>query len=241
MSESSKVSRRDERRRARVRASYQESFGDPLNKYTIPPEIRKMSEEIDNECANLQDRIRKVSDSSNEEVGDDPNKSAFYVDQRSELVNDIAEHLTKARKVILEAQAKLSQGSQSKDLKRALSELDYCDHLVLKERRALAADRVRILHRIQGRPNYVKLGEAYLMAVTECLPEPKNAEFKKRYARSSADQTSFRHRLIKAYCAEGSRIVEDLCNPKDPDVVGWCPILEKKFDLQDEFMMVAAI
>jgi hypothetical protein len=216
-------------KRSKMRQSLDSAFGDPLQDFKIPVAIRKISKTIDNESAELEGRIRKISDSSDEPIGDEPDKTSLYINQRQELVEDLEAHLNEARKIVREARTELSSGHQKNKLKRALTELDQTDSILLKERAALAADRIRVKYGVLGQPSHVKIGEAYMMAITENLPEPADSSYKKKHGRSGADQTSFRNRLIKAYNTEGSKILE---TPPEFQITNkiWCPVSGKEFE-----------
>jgi hypothetical protein len=203
------------------------AFGDPLQDFKTPVAVRKISETIDNESAKLEGRIRKISDSSDEPIGDDPDKTSLYINQRQELVEDLGVHIKEARKIVREARTELSSGHQRNELKKALTELDKTDSILLKERTALAADRIRVKYGVLGRPSHVKIGQAYMMAITENFPEPAESSYKKKHGRSGTDQTSFRNRVIKAYNTEGSKILE---TPSLFTNKIWCPVSGKEFE-----------
>ncbi|KAF2183511.1 hypothetical protein K469DRAFT_710703 [Zopfia rhizophila CBS 207.26] len=228
MAESTKDADKRASNRSKMRQSLDSSFGDPLQDFKTPAAVRKISKTIDNESAKLEGRIRKISDSSDEPIGDEPDKTSLYIDQRQELVEDIEAHLKEARNIIREARTELSSGPQKNELKRALAELDETDNILLKERTALAADRIRIRYGVLSQPSNVKIGDAYMMAITENLPEPAESLYKKKHGRSGADQTSFRNRLIKAYNTKGSEILET--PPEFQTNKIWCPVSGKEFE-----------
>ena len=215
-------------KRSKMRQSLGSAFGDPLQDFKTPAAIRKISKTIDNESAELEGRIRKISDSSDEPIGDEPDKTSLYINERQGLVEDLEAHLNEARKIVREARTEFSSGHQRNELKRALTELDQTDSILLKERAALAADPIRVKYGVLGQLSHVKIGEAYMMAITENLPEPAES-YKKKHRRPGADQTSFRNRLIKAYNTEGSKILE--MPPLFQTSKIWCPVFGKEFDL----------
>jgi hypothetical protein len=90
-----------------------------------------------------------------------------YISQREELVEDIETHRKEARRIAREAYTTLSPGPERDELEKALSELDAIDGIILKERAALTADRIRIKYGVLGRPSNVKIGEAYMNALYE--------------------------------------------------------------------------
>lgn len=204
--------------------SLNSSFGDPLQDFKTPAVVRKISESINNESAKLEGRIRKILYWSDEPIGDEPDETNLYIDQRQELVEDIEVHLQEARKVIREALIELPSGTQKIELKRALTELNETDSILLKERTALAADRIRVKYGVLSQPSYVKIGEAYIIAIAENPLEPAGLSYKKKHGRSGADQTSFRNRLIKAYNTKGSEILE---TPPEFQKI-WCPVSGRK-------------
>lgn len=55
-----------------------------------------------------------------------------------------------------------------------------------------------------GQPGEVKVGEAYLMAISNNMPESKRAVYKKPQGRDQNDQYAFKNRLIKAYCTDSA-------------------------------------
>lgn len=215
-------------KRSKMRQSLDSSFGDPLQDFKTPAAVRKISKTIDNESAKLEGRIRKISDSSDEPIGDESDKTTLYMDQRQELVEDLEAHLKKARKIIREARIGLSSGPQKNELKRALTELGEADSTLQKERSALAANRMRITYGVLSQPSHVKIGEAYMMAITENLLEPAESSYKKKHGRSGADQTSFRNRLIKAYNTKGYEILET--PPEFQTNKIWCPVSGNEFE-----------
>ena len=207
-----------------MRQSLGSAFGDPLRDFKTPVAIRKISKTIDNESAELEGRIRKISDSSDEPIGHEPDKTSLYINQRQELVEDLEAHLNEARNIVREARTELSSGHQRNELQRALTELGQTDSILLEERAALAADRIRVKYGVLGQLSHVKIGEAYMVAITENLPS-----YKRKHGRSGADQTSFRNRLIKAYNTEGSKILE---TPHEFQIMNkiWCPVSGKEFE-----------
>jgi hypothetical protein len=229
MAESTKDVDKRASKRSKMRQSLGSAFGDPLQDFKTPVAARQISKTIDDESAELEGRIRKISDSSDEPIGDEPEKTSLYISQRQKLVEDLEAHLKEARKIVHEAHIELFPGPQRNELKRTLSELNKTDNILLKERTALAADRIRVKYSVLRHPSHVKIGEAYIIAITENLPEPAESSYKKKHGRSKADQTSFRNRLIKAYNTEGSKILKT-----SPDFQTiWCPISGKEFDGSD--------
>lgn len=229
MDDSSKDVDRSASKRSKMRESLGSAFGDPLQSFKTPTAVRQRSQTLDNESAELEGRIRKISSSSDEPIGEDPERTSLYMDQRQNLLEALEVHLKKSREIIREAH-QLSSNYQKRELKRALKELDETDSILLKERAALAADRIRVKYGVQGQLSSVKIGEAYMMAITQNLPAPADASYKRQPKRSSADQSSFRNRLIKAYDPNGSKFLET------PNIFQtenlWCPVSGNAFDLR---------
>jgi hypothetical protein len=227
MAESTQEVEKRTAKRSKMRQRLDSAFGDPLQDFKTPVAVRQISNNIENECAELEGRIRKISDSSNEPIGDEPDRTSLYIDQRQELVEDIEAHLKEARKMVRQAREH-SSNSQRNELKMALMELDETDKHLLKERAALASDRIRVQYGMLGQLSHVKIGEAYMMAITENAPEPAEASYKRQHKRSGADQTSFRNRLMKAYHPEGSKVIEK--RPEFQTSKIWCPVSGKEFE-----------
>jgi hypothetical protein len=214
-------------KRSKMRQSSDSSFSDPLQDFQTPTAVRRISKLIDDESAELEGRLRKISRSSDEPIGNESDKVHQYLDQRQELVEDLQVHLQKVRKIIREASTESSSGLLKKELKRAFTEIVEVDRTLQKERSAIAADQTRVKYRVLSQASNVKLGEAYMMAITENLPEPADSAYKKQHGRSKADQTSFRNRLIKAYDTKGDEILET--PPEFQTYKIWCPTSGAEF------------
>ncbi|KAJ9501695.1 hypothetical protein H2202_002657 [Exophiala xenobiotica] len=225
MDESTKDELRRNSKHSKMRESLQSAFGDPLEDFKIPIAVRHISSAMESQSAELEDRIRKISASSDEQIGDEPSRTIRYIDQRETLVEDLDVHLKEGRRMVRETMDQASR-PERKELKRTLTELDQSDSIVLKERAALAANRVRVEYSMQGQASSVKIGEAYRIAITDTLPEPADASYNKQQKRSPSDQSSFRNRLIKTYCSEGSRYLE---TPEFSSTKIWCPISGREF------------
>ncbi|KAK5435452.1 hypothetical protein LTR34_002956 [Exophiala xenobiotica] len=208
MDESTKDELRRNSKHSKMRESLQSAFGDPLEDFKIPIAVRHISSAMESQSAELEDRIRKISASSDEQIGDEPSRTIRYIDQREALVEDLDVHLKEGRRMVRETMDQASR-PERKELKRTLTELDQSDSIVLKERAALAANRVRVEY-----------------TITDTLPEPADASYNKQQKRSPSDQSSFRNRLIKTYCSEGSRYLE---TPEFSSTKIWCPISGREF------------
>ena len=203
-------------KRPKMRQSLDSSFSDPLRDFHTPTAVRKISKSIDDESVELEGRLRKIFSSSDEPIGKTSDKVHQYLDQRQELVEHLQVHLQKVRKIIREASTELSSGLSEKELKRAFTEIVEVGRTVQKERSAIAADQTRVKYLVLSQASHVKLGEAYITAITENLPEAAVSAYKKQHGRSKADQISFRNRLIKAYNKKGDKILET--PPEYPNV-----------------------
>ncbi|KAJ9502602.1 hypothetical protein H2202_001723 [Exophiala xenobiotica] len=68
-------------KQSKMRKSLHSGFGDPLEDFKILIAVRQISSATDSEFAALEDRIRKISHSSDEQIGDEPARTARYIDQ----------------------------------------------------------------------------------------------------------------------------------------------------------------
>jgi hypothetical protein len=64
---------------------------------------------MESQSADLEDRIRKISDSSDEQIGDEPTRTTRYIDQRQALVEDLDAHFKEARRIVREISEKASR------------------------------------------------------------------------------------------------------------------------------------
>ena len=216
-----------------MRKNLGSDFRDTLQDFKIPVAIRETNKTIDNEFAELETRIRRIFDSSDEPIGDETDKTSLYINERQELIEDIEAHCNKARRVVREARTGLRAGSRQNELKRALAELDQADIILLKERAALATNKSRVKFGVLGQARHVKIGESYMMAITVNLPEPTGLSYRKKHGRLVADLSSFRNRLIQTYNTEGSRVLEKILEtPPEFQITNklWCPVFGKDFE-----------
>lgn len=198
------------------------AFGDSLLRFSIPDVVRKHSAEIDDTAQNLQERIRSVSAASQETVEYNNEKQAQdYVKARQNCADDAVTCLKKCKNLVegLRKQGVIERSAA----KRAHKELEDSDMELLKERAALAANRVKLQYGILSHPTHSRLGEAYLAAIVENLPEPAGARVRKLGSRSGTDQSNFRQRVLNMY------------NPSDwnmdpPNALGWCPVVKEWVD-----------
>lgn len=209
-----------------------EDFEDTLSHLSVgitPTVIQKISESVENDTAELEGRIRGLSKLSKETTGNDHHPLSSYIEQRAILMDDIQRHLQHVRRVTLRARpsaAEEDEDSKTEDLRRTLEKLGASEDLVLRERAALASSRVRIEYGMRGQLDHTKLGEGYIIALTENFSAPLGSSYP-RWKTSGIDQSSFRNRLIKAYQLESSQLLES------PGVVGiektlWCPISRRE-------------
>lgn len=218
---SSKVESSRETKRRKQRETLNASFGDPLLKVSLPDIVRKHSAEVDKGAIEFEERVRSLSAKSNEvvEAGNEE-QAREYVTSRKKLANDGAFWLKKSKNIVetLRRENILDRPTA----KRAHKELDECDKALLQERAALAANRVKVQYGILSHTSHARIGEAYLAAIVESLPEPAGAQIKKQGARDRSDQTSFRNRVLAAYNPPGT--------DSDPDnVESWCPVSKRLF------------
>lgn len=195
------------------------AFDDSLLRFSIPDVVRKHSAEFNSAAQDLQERIRTVSVTSQERIEFNNDKQAKnYVETRQSCADDAAVCLKKSKNAV---KVLREQGVLERSVaKRAHKELDESDKKLLRERASLAANRVKLQYGILSHPTHSRIGEAYLAAIVESLPEPPGVEFIKYGTRSGTDHTSFRQRLMNSY------------NPQDwnkdpPNAVGWCPVTKE--------------
>lgn len=205
-----------EAKRRKQRESLSVSFADPLMKIVLPDVVRKHSAEVHKGAIEFEESVRSLSAKSNEivEAGNEE-QAREYVNSRKKLANDGAFWLKKSKNVVKELRKEniLDQSTA----KRRHKELDECDKALLQERAALAANRVKVQYGILSHTSHARIGEAYLAAIVESLPEPAGAHIKKQGATDNFDQTSFRKRTLAAYNPSGT--------DRDPDNVrSWCPV-----------------
>ena len=220
-----------EEKKAKQQMQLNAAFGDSLLRFSIPDVVRKHSAEINGAAQDLQERIRTVSATSQERIELNNDKQAKnYVETRQSCADDAAVCLKKSKNAVKELR---EQGVLERSVaKRAHKELDDSDKELLKERAALAANRVKLQYGILAHPTHSRIGEAYLAAIVESLPEPAGARVLKHGPRSGTDQSSFRQKLMDNY------------NPpdwnKDPlEAVGWCPVTKEW--INPEFLTAALI
>lgn len=179
---------------------------DPLEKFVVSPEpaLRQISEELANDGESLVKRIRQVSTSSQELIESfSPEAAQKYVTEREPLTEDLADHLKACRTKLREARE--TGTVDTKTAKRMLSGIEDLDATLLNERAALARNRIKLEYGILSHPTHARIGEAYLAAVVQNLPEPAGARIKRQGARDGNDQQQFKILVREAYTpAKGS-------------------------------------
>lgn len=201
------------------------AFKDPLINFTASTnkELRHFSQELADDAEKLKARIRKTSASSDEEIATfQPKLAKRFVDEREPITEDLATHLKACRTKIREAQ---HQGVLPlPNAKRLLSGIEDLDAALLKERAALAKNRMKVEYGILSHPTHSWLGEAYLAALVESLPEPSGARVKKQGKRDKHEHELFKKLVRKAY---SPRKGDQGYDAPDTDLhLLWCPVTQ---------------
>lgn len=215
---------RDEKRK-KQRAALGAAFKDPLTSFTVSTnkDLRHFSQELADDAEKLKTRIRKTSASSDKEIANfEPGLARRFVDEREPITEDLATHLKACRTKIREAQ---SQGVLPlPNAKRLLSGIEDLDAALLKERAALAKNRMKVEYGILSHPTHSRLGEAYLAALVESLPEPSGARVKKQGKRDKHEHELFKKLVRKAYSPQKGDPGYDA---PDTDLhLLWCPVTQ---------------
>lgn len=185
-------SAREEKKR-KQRDSLRLAFADPLEFFSLSPEpaLRSVSQELTDKGELLKGRVRSISASSDEIIQKfDPTHAQKYVAEREPLAEEVAAHIKICRNKVREAQEKKLVDRST--AKRLLSGMEEFDAALLKERAALARNRVKLEFGILSHPTHARIGEAYLAAIVESLPEPAGARLKKQGSRDKYDQEWFK-------------------------------------------------
>lgn len=215
---------RDEKRK-KQREALGAAFKDPLISFTVAPnkELRDFSEELADDAEKLKTRIRKTSASSDKEIADfQPELAKRFVDERKPITEDLATHLKACRTKIREAQ---SQGVLPlPNAKKLLSGIEDLDAALLKERAALAKNRMKVEYGILSHPTHSRLGEAYLAALVELLPELSGERVKKQGKGDKYEQELFKKLVRKAYSPQRG---DQGYDAPDTDLhLIWCPVTQ---------------
>lgn len=215
---------RDQKRK-KQREALGAEFKDPLTCFTASTnkELRHFSQELADDAEKLKARIRKTSASSDEEIANfQPELAKRFVDEREPITEDLATHLKACRTKIREAQ---SQGVLPlPNAKRLLSGIEDLDAALLKERAALAKNRMKVEYGILSHPTHSRLGEAYLAALVESLPEPSGARVKKQGKRDKHEHELFKKLVRRAYSPQKGGQGYD--SPDTVLHVLWCPVTQ---------------
>ena len=201
------------------------SFKDPLTSFTASTnhELCHFSQELADDAEKLKARIRKMSASSDKKIANfQPGLAKTFVDEREPITEDLATHLKACRTKIREAQ---SQGVlPQQNAKRLLSGLEDLDAALLKERAALAKNRMKVEYGILSHPTHSKLGEAYLAALAKSLPEPLGTRVKKQGKRDNYEHEIFQKLVRKAYSPQKG---DQGYDAPDTDLhLVWCPVTQ---------------
>lgn len=204
---------RDEKRRHQ-RESLSAVFRDPLERFSTSSNenLRTVSRELADQEDILKERIRTVSGTSQEELGSfSPPKAKRFLAERETLAEELASHLKASRTAVRDA--RVSNRIDRGTAKRLLSGTEAVDADLLKERAALAKNRVKLEYGILAHPTHARIGEAYLSAIIKSLPEPAGARVHMQDSRDKTDQQQFKSLLIQAHSPIEER-----------PMMLWCPV-----------------
>lgn len=163
--------------------------------------------------------ILQVSNSSDEPIGEDPEKVGIYLNERMDCLISIDKNIKIARKFI-----RRMSGEQKETLKETLKKLDELDHNVIIEWAALKNDRAHLRNYLLSQPSYVGIHYAYRDAINDW-----NWWREKKIRVSKHVTSSFQTRLIKAYNTYGSEII---ASPFLYFTAGiWCPVVGMEWRL----------
>ena len=220
---SSAFSRLEKRRKQRE--SLSNALVDPLERFaaSTEPDYRSFSNELADERERLNERIRTASASSQLRLDSfSPSRAKEYVGNREPLLEDLAMHHKACRNEL--RNLKETKSVDRSTMKRILSDVDGIDQIVLRERAALARDRVKLENGIMAHPTHGRIGEAYLAALVDRLPEPAGARFKKLEGRSDTDNEQFRKLVRNAYIPTVGSPAHDAPESDLPGPLMWCPV-----------------
>lgn len=194
----SSARREDKRRKQREGLSL--PFADPLECFSISPEpaLWSVSQELTDGGERLKERARIFSAFSDEAIRKfDPKNAQKYVSERERLAEEVASHIKACRNKVREAQEnKLVDRNNAKKLLCGMEEFDAA---LLKERAALARHRMKLEFGILSHPTPARIGEAYLAAIVESLPESAGERLKKQGSRDKYFQEQFKALVRQAY------------------------------------------
>lgn len=210
----SEAEKRIERRRQQSKA-LSAVFTDPLDRFAASDStpLRSVSLELANKEDNFKVRIRAVSDQNQTQLGSfNPPRAQSFVQDREAVVEELAAHLKSTRNVVKEARA--NNAVDRKTAKMLLSITEEVDADILKERAALAKNRMKLEYAILSHPAHSRIGEAYLSAIDDKLGNFAGATFNVQGSRNKHDQEQFRALLTQAYSPSTLAPAEDAL---------WCP------------------
>lgn len=214
--------RREDKTR-KQRESLRLPFADPLACFSISrePGLWSLSQELTDEGERLKERVRSFSAFSDEVIRRfDPKHAQKYVAERERLAEEVASHIKACRNKVREAQEnKLLDRNNAKKL---LFGMEKFDAALLKERAALARNRMKLEFGILSHPISARIGEAYLAAIVESLPESAGERVKKQGSRDKYDQGQFKALIRQAYTPTKETPAYD--PPYSDPPMLWCPI-----------------
>lgn len=100
--------------------------------------------------------------------------------------------------------------------------MEEFDAAFLNERAALARNRMKLEFGILSHPTHARIGEAYVAAIVESLPELVGARLKKQRSRDKYDQEQFKALVRQAYTPTNETPAYD--PPYSDPPMLWCPI-----------------
>ena len=212
-------------KRRKQRESLTMALVDPLERFSTSPEpgFRHLSSEMADERDRLNERIRTASASSQLLLESfSPSRAKEYVANREPLLEDLAMHHKSCRNVLRKLNE--TKSIDKPTMKRLLSGIEELDAILLQERAALARNRVKLEYGILSHPTHARIGEAYLGALVDRLPEPAGAKFKKPGARNNNDQEQFRNLVRNASTPKKGSPEYDAPKTNLPLPLMWCPV-----------------
>ena len=212
-------------KRRKQRESLTATLVDPLERFSTSPEpeLRSFSNELADERDRLNERIRTASAASQLLLESfSPSRAKEYVANRGPLLEDMAMHHKSCRNEL----RKLSETKSldKRTMKRILSDVENLDAILLHERAALARNQVKLEYGILSHPTHTRIGEAYLAALVERLPEPAGPKLKLSEKRNNDDQDQFRKLVRNAYTPIKGTPEYDAPEMNLPLPLRWCPV-----------------
>jgi hypothetical protein len=201
----------------------------PVRPVTGSHELRRLSFEIDQKISALEEKQNAIRKASNELLPLGEGKIADFIKERESVAKHGVTTFREVKRILLDLR---SEGSIDRNkFKRFSKELDDEETALALERGALARDRARIALAISASRLHERLGQAYMMAITQKMAAPKGATIFLSGPRESSDQSNFRKKLILTY--------------NEPGDIGrhvqWCPIVKHYFDSTSRDMVAAHV